>query len=137
MKKPLIKLVALITSMALMGNAVVYGYETEKPVLENIDLNQEVDRNNEIEPNTQSGDFEYEVLDDGTVSLTKYTGQDEIPVIPSEIDGKDVTKIGDRAFYKCGTITYIVIPESVTSIGRSAFSGCKLLNSIEIPDTKL
>ena len=75
MKKPLKKLVALITSMALMGNAVVYGYETEKPVSENIDLNREVDLNNEIDPNTQSGDFEYEVLDDDTVSLTKYIGQ--------------------------------------------------------------
>lgn len=58
MKKPLKKLVALITSMALMGNAVVYGYETEKPVLEAIGLNEEIDGNNESKNNIQVSDSE-------------------------------------------------------------------------------
>ena len=130
MKKPLKKLVALITSMALMGNAVVYGYETEKPVSENIDLNREVDLNNEIDPNTQSGDFEYEVLDDDTVSLTKYIGQGGDVVIPSKIEERDVTKIGNKAFRYCKTITSVIIPNSVISIGNEAFSVCSSMETI-------
>ncbi len=40
------------------------------------------------------GDFEYEVLDDGTVKMTKYTGNAEIIDIPGEIDGRKVKQIG-------------------------------------------
>ena len=45
-----------------------------------------------------SGDFEYELLDNGTAEITKYTGSATKLAIPSEIDGKKVTSIGDSAF---------------------------------------
>ena len=35
-----------------------------------------------------------------------------------------VTRIGDRAFFRCESLTDIVIPDSVTSIGDRAFYGC-------------
>lgn len=37
-----------------------------------------------------SGDFEYTVLDDGTAEITEYKGNEEILLIPSEIDGHTV-----------------------------------------------
>ena len=81
------------------------------------------------------GDFEYDILDDGTVEITDYSGSAENIDIPAEIDGKSVTGIGNSAFENCTSLTSITIPHSVTSIGNDAFSGCASLTSIEIPDS--
>lgn len=70
------------------------------------------------------GDYEYTVLDNGTVEITGYNGSDTEIVIPSEIDGKSVTSIGGDAFAACTGLTSIIIPNSVTSIGYGAFSDC-------------
>jgi len=55
--------------------------------------------------------------------------------IPLTYDGKPVTRIGDRAFWKCTNLTSVTIPDSVTRIGRSAFNGCSSLTSVTIPDS--
>ncbi len=41
--------------------------------------------------------------------------------------------IGEQAFYGCGSLTSITIPDSVTSIGKNAFSGCSSLESMKLP----
>ena len=46
-----------------------------------------------------------------------------------------VTRIGERAFYYCTSLTSVTIPDSVTSIGEFAFSGCTSLTSVTIPDS--
>ena len=45
------------------------------------------------------GDYEYEVLSDGTIKILKYKGAGSILEIPSQIDGKQVTNIGQEAFF--------------------------------------
>lgn len=45
-----------------------------------------------------------------------------------------ITSIGDEAFYKCGTLASITLPESVTSIGEYAFYKCFDLASINLPE---
>lgn len=46
----------------------------------------------------------------------------------------DVTTIGYRAFYGCGSLTSIKIPNSVTFIGQEAISQCGGLSFIEVED---
>ena len=80
------------------------------------------------------GDYEYSVLDDGTVKITGYNGSAETVVIPDTIDGKSVTSIGNGAFEDCTSLTSVTIPDGVKCIGHSAFYECTSLKSITIPD---
>ena len=78
------------------------------------------------------GDFEYGVLDDGTVEITKYNGNAEKVDIPDKIDGKSVTEIGDYCADVGNGITKVIIPNSVISINERAFSYCYGLSVIDI-----
>ena len=80
-------------------------------------------------------DYEWEENEDGGVTITGYTGNGGDVVIPSKMDGKPVTSIGDVAFFECTGLTDITIPDSVTSIGYSAFIECTGLTSVTIPDS--
>ena len=79
-----------------------------------------------------SGDWEYEVLDDGTVAITGYNGTETNLTIPSVLDKYNVTSIGDHAFAHCHSLTSIIIPDSVTSIDEWAFWNCESLTNVTI-----
>ena len=117
----MISLIISIVMMTCMCAAVVTVFADE----------QETE---EIEQETfVSGDYEYIVLEDGTVEITGYSGSEQILIIPNVLDGKTITGIGDSAFSYCSSLTEINIPDSVTSIGDYAFSGCSSLTEITIP----
>ena len=80
------------------------------------------------------GDYEYALLDDGTVEITGYNGKAEKLTIPNMLNGKKVTSIGDNAFSGCSFLISITIPDSVTSIGDSVFYRSSL-TSVTIPDS--
>ena len=84
-----------------------------------------------------SYEFFYKIKEDNTITLVArasrfYPTEAEIP---SEIDGYTVTSIGSSAFYECGDLTSVTIPNSVTNIGSSAFEGCSGLTSVTIPNS--
>ncbi len=81
-------------------------------------------------------DFSYNDLDDGTVEITGYTGKTGYVTIPDKINGKKVTRIGKRAFYKSKVLTDIYIPQTVTSIGMNAFTFCNNFTSV-VDGTKI
>ena len=78
------------------------------------------------------GDFEYEVLNNGTVEITGYNGNSKSLDIPSTIGEKTVTIIGLSAFENCKTLTSVKIPDSITEIGGYAFENCTSLSSVSI-----
>jgi len=55
--------------------------------------------------------------------------------LPSDVGGKPIRVIADRAFYNCTSLTSVTIPNSVTSIGDYAFWNCTGLTSITIPNS--
>jgi len=79
--------------------------------------------------------LKYEIKDD-TVTITgcEYGTSGKL-VIPANIEGKLVTRIGGVAFDACKNLTSITIPNSVTSIGDYAFTSCSSLTDIAIPDS--
>ena len=84
------------------------------------------------------GDYQYKINDDDTVTVTKYVGLGGDVQIPSEIDGKIVTTLGNYfiekgAFQDSNTITSVVIPEGIAEILDSGFQGCSNLESAIIP----
>ncbi|MBQ9680408.1 MAG: leucine-rich repeat protein [Ruminococcus sp.] len=105
---------------------------------------------------TQS-EFEYRILDDGTIEIESYRGRESDILIPSSIDGYTVTGIGKYAFfgndfervivantvtyiergafYECFKLKEIVLGAKLTSIGVSAFMECESLEAIELPDS--
>lgn len=77
------------------------------------------------------GLFTYTLSDDQeSIVITDYPIEAEGPVtIPSEIDAKPVTGIGERAFASCSSLTSISLPITLNSIGSDAFLGCRSLTS--------
>ena len=69
--------------------------------------------------------------------LASYSDPSEMPgllVIPSVVDGKPVSALDYRSFYKNKEITAVFIPSSVKSIGEQCFEGCENLRIIMIED---
>ena len=77
--------------------------------------------------------FKYTVEDD-EVTIKGYEGSKTTLTIPSEIDGKKVTKIGANAFDSNTSITSVEIPSKLKTISYGLFANCSNLTKIEIPE---
>lgn len=93
--------------------------ETE---VEIIPINPNRVENYELEIITD-GDWQYSVKDDGTIYIIKYTGQGTEIAIPSAIDNKNVSEIGDYVFSASTDIKTVSIPNSIT-VSEHSFDGC-------------
>jgi hypothetical protein len=70
---------------------------------------------------------------DRTLAITGYTADlGGAVAIPSTINGRVVTGIGDWAFENCYNLTSVMIPASVTNIGLPPFGGCSGLTAITV-----
>ena len=72
-------------------------------------------------------DFTYTGLQDGTIEIQRYNGTAEEVSIPAQIDGKDVSIIGEGCFGNKDKITAVVIPDTVKEIKKIAFLNCSNL----------
>lgn len=63
---------------------------------------------------------------DGTCTLKRMNDRNisGAVTIPSEVNGKPITNIGEFAFQECAGITTLAIPASVQVIGTAAFQQC-------------
>lgn len=79
--------------------------------------------------------FEYKVSTEGSITITKYKGNDKEVSVPETIEGKSVEYIGANAFSNKSTVTTVLLPNSIHNVKPSAFEGCKNLNGINIPNS--
>ncbi len=114
--------------------------EAEETVTEELEKEAEEEKETEIvevvseeKDATAAKNFKYEENDDGTITITGYTGSDTKVVIPEKIDGKSVTSIDNWAFEECRKLISVELPDSITSIGNGVFYECRKLVDIKIP----
>ena len=74
-------------------------------------------------------DYEYIITTNGGIIIVDYLGSDKAVAIPSEMNGRPVTHIGQSAF-ALGQLTSVTIPDRVVSIGARAFMDNRLTNVI-------
>ena len=77
-------------------------------------------------------DFEYYVLDDGTIEIVKYNGSNSNVVIPEKIDGKKVTHLW-YVFRDDSKVKSVYIPASVTSI-QDICRFCPIIESVTVDE---
>ena len=77
-----------------------------------------------------TSNFEYTLLDDGTIEVTKYVGTDSYAIIPDEIDGKPVTKVNEFCFFNDDdynglnyTVKSIFISKNITDFSDTLNNG--------------
>jgi hypothetical protein len=96
-----------------------------------------------------SGDYLYEIQDDGTVFILEYKGSDETVYVPAEIDGRKVTGLSfpktvedssedsgnSSASTYNDTTKKVILPDGLKTIGNSGFESCYALTEITLPDS--
>lgn len=86
----------------------------------------------EESPETVGSDFAISYIDGSNgVSITRYSGDDEIVVIPSHINNFPVEQIDQNCFANNKTVKAIKSGENVVTIGRNAFGNCENLVMFE------
>lgn len=132
------KMIACVMPLAIMVAALpqIYAEETDLRVGETTSAFDE-----KYSQFADSTEYLYVELEDGTLSIVGYNGAGGDIVIPGEIDGKKVTRIGSMAFWGCYAagngiaLTSVVIPNGVTTIEESAFYYCEDMVSVELPES--
>jgi hypothetical protein len=76
--------------------------------------------------------FVFTVNNDGTLTLSEYTGSGGDVTIPSSFQSQLVTGIAIDVFFRYFPLTSVTIPYSVTNIARAAFGFCTNLTAITV-----
>lgn len=94
---------------------------------------KEAEKETETVETDTFGDYEYRILDEGTVEIVKYNGAGGETAIPDSIGGKEVSRIGSFVFSNT-QVTQVSIPFTVTKLEYYAFSGCSNLKKVILPE---
>lgn len=125
------KLICLVITLTLAA-CTMFACTNDKNENETV-TNIQTESKTHVEPNPAS-DFQCTENEDGTVTISRYMGSSPEVVIPSQIDGKDVTIIGEFAFVNCN-VASVRIPDTVVEIENSAFREVKSLVHVSLPDS--
>lgn len=86
------------------------------------------------------GEYKYEVTG-GSITIDTvrgcvlgYSGYPTSIVIPEEINGVPIKEIEKNAFYNCGSLLSVVIPDTVTKIGDYAFYNARGISDIKLSE---
>ena len=123
------------------GDQVEVGpeYDRQKGIIVKIEaagevLNDPIIKNNQLEAVSGESNLKFEIKGNSVTITGCDKNVSGMLLVPSIIEGKPVTKIGDFAFSRCRALTSIMIPNSVSSIEAFAFSDCSKLTEINIPN---
>ncbi len=112
-------LLALALVCSLLSGAALAAGETPAPPAEGT-------------TQTTPGGFAF-TFHNGGWTVTAFTGGASTVTVPKQVDGFDVTAVGDYAFSGKANITSVSLPKSVVSIGTGAFNECAKLAKVTIP----
>ena len=160
MKKLNIFALTGVMALTLVGcgsnNNVTTTSSTQQTQGETTTVVSESQSDTEVVEATDISKFDYYFMEDGTVAISNYRGDDAVVVVPSEIEGGTVTSvaginmnnsivkivlpdtitvIGDGAFKSNYSLEEIVMSNNVQKIGDGAFERCRALTSLYLPDT--
>lgn len=82
----------------------------------------------------QCGDYKLNVKSDDTAVIVRYRGDDDIVVIPEDMEDYHIVGIEDGAFANSAYMESVTIPSSVTYIGVGAFRNCSALKDIIVSE---
>lgn len=135
------RIVAMLLVLLLSLSSVVlaegidftqYSDDDLKSLRNQIDAELKRREDNKLTPSSAS-DFKY-VSNGKEIQINEYIGNGGNVVIPNEIDGLPVTRIGNYAFRNKNFVTGIVFPETLEYIGDYAFRDLdKLTGVLVIP----
>ena len=78
-------------------------------------------------------EFEYKTVDDGTLCVSGYMGNEAVVEVPAEADGLPVTVIGDGLFSGHAELTELKLPDGITDLGEFILDGCVNLRQLQLP----
>ena len=111
-----------------------YGEEVSADSVEEIHEPEAEEEKDLLGTNETSGDYEYSVDYNGNATIVQYSGDSAVLILPEDIEGNPVTKIGSNAFKSKTSLTSVTFPSGLISIGSSAFYGCTGISSLSFPE---
>ena len=81
-----------------------------------------------------SGDYKYTLNEDGTATITKYTGTESTITIPKQLENHEVTMIGSQSFKDNKSLQKIEISTNISTIDWMAFAGCTNLGEVDFAE---
>mgnify|MGYP004605783145 FL=1 len=81
-----------------------------------------------------SGDYKYTLNEDGTATITKYTGTESNITIPKQLENHEVTMIGSQSFKDNKSLQKIEISTNISTIDWMAFAGCTNLGEVDFAE---